>query len=386
MKTFDESLRRLGAGGIAVLSLAILPSGCSWFGKSGEKPAKLTSIASPMQVQVAWRLRVGDGRGSYFQPAVLANAVFAAASNGTVVRIDPATGSEVWKAKMPTRLGAGVGSDGFLVAVVGERGQLYVLTAEGKKSWEGRVPSDVVTPPLVGQGLVIVRSTDQSVSAFEAETGKRRWVYKRQTPPLTLRGPTEMLFSAESVIVGFPGGRVVCIALSNGAARWDSLVSEPKGATEVERLADVLGELALAEDKVCAASYQGRIACFDAAKGDEQWAREMAAGAGVAIGEGRVFGVEQGSTVRAYALSNGASLWSNKSLANRSLSSPGTLGRWLVLGDYQGYVHWLDRADGHLAGRVELDGSPVVAEPRATANGILVQTQRGSLALLVPQG
>jgi len=248
------------------------------------------------------------------------------------------------------------------------------------------VPSDVVTPPLVGQGLVIVRSTDQSVSAFESETGKRRWAYKRQTPPLTLRGPTEMMFSAESVIVGFPGGRIVSIALSNGAARWDSLVSEPKGATEVERLADVLGELAAVEDKVCAASYQGRIACFDVAKGDEQWAREMAAGAGVTIDEGRVFGIDQGSTLRAYALSNGANLWSNKTLANRSLSSPGTLGKWLVVGDYQGYVHWIDREDGHLAGRVELDGSPIVAEPRATADGILVQTQRGALALLVPQG
>lgn len=384
--------RRPRAGGAALAACLLsgaflaLAAGCSSDTKPEDLPAKLASLSSPIPVQVAWKLRVGDGRAGYLQPAVLANAVYAAATNGTVMRIDPASGKEVWKTRLPVHIGAGVGSDGFAVAVVGERGQLVVLTAEGRKSWEARVPSDAVTAPLVGQGLVIVRSTDQSVSAFEVETGRRRWVYKRQTPPLTLRGPTELAFSGESVIAGFPGGRLVSIALSNGAARWDSLVSEPKGATEVERLSDVLGELGITPDRVCAASYQGRIACFEAAKGDEQWAHEMAAGAGAIVDEGRVFGIDQASTVRAFAISGGAVLWTNKTLANRALSSPATLGRWLVVGDYRGFVHWLDREDGHEVGRVELDGSPVVAEPRPVAGGVVVQTQRGSVALLVPQG
>jgi len=148
----------------------------------------------------------------------------------------------------------------------------------------------------------------------------------------------------------------------------------------------VLGSIGLLDDRVCAASYQGRVACFDASNGEQQWAREMPAGAGVAIDGDQLFGVDDASTVRAFALSNGAGAWSNKLLAHRSLSSPASVGRWLVVGDYRGYVHWLDRRDGQLVGRVELDSGPIVAEPRPVPGGVLVQTQRGSLALLAPQG
>jgi outer membrane protein assembly factor BamB len=231
-----------------------------------------------------------------------------------------------------------------------------------------------------------VRSTDQGVTAFDAETGHKKWTFKRQTPPLALRAPTELTFSGDNVIAGFPGGRLVAIALSNGASRWDSAVSEPKGATEVERLADVIGSIGLQGNQVCAASYQGRIACFDATTGDQQWAREMPAGAGVAIDGEQLLGVDSASTVHAFSLSSGAARWSCKVLAHRSLSSPGGLERWVAVGDYQGYVHFLSIGDGQVVGRVELDGSPIVAQPRDLGGGIVVQTQRGALALLMPQG
>jgi len=348
-------------------------------------PARLETIHSPLEIRTAWLLHIGDGRGAYFRPAVLANAVYAASSSGNVVRVDPASGKEIWRTRLRGKLGAGVGSDGFLVAVAGQRGEIYVLTADGKLSWESRVPSDVIAAPLVGHGLVIVRSTDQSVSAFEAETGRRRWIYKRVTPPLTLRGASELAFSGENVLAGFPGGRLVAIALSNGAARWDSLVSEPKGATEVERLADVLGPLGMLGDEVCAASYQGRVGCFDASDGQEQWARDVVAGAGVTAEGKQVFAVDSTSTLFAFASSNGGDLWSSKALAYRSLSSPGTVAGWVVVGDYKGYVHWLDRNSGQLVGRARVDSGPIVTEPRPMMGGMLVQTQRGSLSLLMPR-
>jgi outer membrane protein assembly factor BamB len=364
---------------------AALLAACSSSSKS-ERPADLKPIKSPLSIRVAWDVRVGDGRHTFLEPAVVENAIYAAAAEGDLVRIDPADGRQAWHAKAPSRLGAGVGTDGFVVAVAGQRGEVYAYSAEGKLLWETRVPSDVVTPPLVGRGLVIVRSTDQGVTAFDAENGHRKWIFKRQTPPLALRAPSEMAFSGENLIAGFPGGRLVAIALSNGASRWDSPVSEPKGATEVERLADVLGSLALTGNQVCAASYQGRIACFDTASGEQQWAREMRAGAGVAIDGEEVVGVDEASTVQAFARSGGAARWTCKLLAHRSLSSPGTRDRWLAVGDYRGYVHFLNASDGQLVGRVEIDSSPIVAQPRAVGGGILVQTQRGHLALLMPQG
>lgn len=359
--------------------------GCSSSSKT-EQPARLTEIKSPLAIRVAWKVRVGDGRRSFLEPAVLQNAIYAAATDGDLIRLDPGDGKEVWHVQAPARLGAGVGSDGFVIAVAGQRGEVFAYSAEGKLLWQTRVPSDVVTPPLVGHGLVIVRSTDQGVTALDAANGHKKWLFKRQTPPLALRAPSEMAFSGDNVVVGFPGGRLVAIALSNGASRWDSPVSEPKGATEVERLADVLGSIGLEDNQVCAASYQGRVACFDATNGEQQWAREMPAGAGVAIDGEELLGIDSASTVQAFARSSGTARWSSKLLAHRGLSSPVAQARWVAVGDREGYVHFLNASDGQLAGRVDLDGSPIVAQPRQVGGGVLVQTQRGHLALLMPQG
>jgi len=381
MRNTRWTMRPIGFA--VVLSLAIV--GCS----SGSKPvppAPLVDIKSPLSIQVVWRVKVGDARRTFLQPAVEQNAIYAADSEGDLVRIDPASGKEVWRVRTPAPLGAGVGSDGFVVAVAGQRGEVFAYSAEGKLAWQALVPSDVVTPPLVGHGLVVVRSTDQGVSAFDADSGRRKWIFKRQTPPLALRAPTELAFAGDSVIAGFPGGRLVAIALTNGASRWDSAVSEPKGATEVERLADVLGPIGLRDNQVCAASYQGRIACFDLANGDQQWAREMPAGAGVVIGGEQLLGVDSASTVEAFARSSGSVQWTSKLLAHRGVSSPGFRDRWVAVGDQYGYVHFLAASDGKLVGRVALDGSPIVAPPENITGGIVVQTQRGSLALLMPQG
>jgi outer membrane protein assembly factor BamB len=368
-----------------IASAAALLAACSSSSKQ-ERPADLTPIKAPLSIQVAWRVKVGDSRRTFMQPALVQNAIYAASAEGDLIRLDPNDGKQVWHVQTPVRLGAGVGTDGFVVAVAGQRGEVLAYSAEGKLLWQTRVPSDVVTPPLVGHGLVIVRSTDQGVTALDAENGHKKWVFKRQTPPLALRAPSEMVFSGESLIAGFPGGRLVAIALSNGASRWDSPVSEPKGATEVERLADVLGSIGLKDNQVCAASYQGRIACFDATSGEQQWAREMPAGAGVAIDGEELVGVDSAATVQAFARSSGAARWTCKLLAHRSLSSPGTRDRWVAVGDYRGYVHFLNMSDGQLVGRVEVDSSPIVAQPQALGNGIVVQTQRGRLALLIPQG
>jgi outer membrane protein assembly factor BamB len=390
-----ESCRR-DAGLAARAPLGALHAAC-WVALAGctvaacssssktEKPAALTEIKSPLPIRVAWRVRVGDGRRGFLEPAVLQNAIYAASTDGDLVRLDPADGKEVWRVKAPVALGAGVGSDGFVVAVAGQRGEVFSYSADGKLSWQTQVPSDVITPPLVGHGLVVVRSTDQGVTAFDAENGRKKWVFKRQTPPLALRAPADMTFSGDNVIVGFPGGRLVAIALTNGASRWDSAVSEPKGATEVERLADVLGTIGLEDSQVCAASYQGRVACFDAASGEQQWAREMPAGAGVAMDGEELLGVDAASTVQAFARSSGAARWSCKLLAYRGLSSPGAQERWVAVGDHQGYVHFLNASDGQLVGRIEVDGSPIVAQPRQIGGGVLIQTQRGHVALLMPQ-
>lgn len=359
----------------------MLVAGCGSSRGAASKPAPLANFKPTLEVRTVWRVNVGGSRGAPLQPAVLENAIYAAAADGTLVRVAPASGKVDWRIDTGARLTAGVGSDGFVVAVGTARGELLTFGADGKPGWRAQLSSDVQTAPLVGRGLVIVRSNDQRVTAFEIDSGKRRWTFSRTPPLLTVRATSDLAFAGDNVLVGLPGGRLVALALSNGAARWEAVVAEPRGATEVERLSDVIGAVAVSGRDACAAAFQGRIACVDAGNGNPRWARDLAAGAGVAADDRQVYGVDAASTVVAHALDGGASVWRNTQLANRQLTTPLALRAAVVVGDYDGYVHFLRPDSGEFAARVSLSGA-ITAAPRAWGNGAIVQTQGGTLAFL----
>ena len=355
----------------------------TWLGGTPSKAslaAPLTELKPTLTTSVAWRATVGSARGAYLQPAVLENAIFAAAADGTVVRLSPA-GEVVWRADAKSKISGGVGSDGFTVAVGTPRGEVITFGADGKPLWRAQILGEVQSPPLVGRGLVVVRGSDFRVTAFDAETGRRRWTYQRATTPLTLRGASEMAFAGDLLVAGFPGGRLVALASTNGAVRWDVVVSEPRGATEVERLADVMGQPLVAAGDVCAASYQGRLACFEAANGALRWARELSAMTGPGGDAQRVFVVDAKSHLHGFSRTAGASAWLQKGLEKRDLSAPLSLPRAVVTGDFQGYVHFLSPEDGAFVARVNL-GSAISATPRAFGGGAVVQTQDGVVALI----
>jgi len=372
---------RLGTQAVCLLLLAACSSS-----SERTKPAALAVISNPLEVRRVWEIELGDSKGTFLRPCVLEHAVFAASRGGTLVRVDPASGKELWRVQVDGGIAAGVGSDGLTVAVVGPRGNVLAYDAEGKLLWQVQASCTVIAPPLVGQELVLVRSTDQRITAYETATGKRRWVFQKQQPPLALRVEADLALSGDSVLVGFPGGRLGSIALANGAGRWEAAVSEPKGATEVERLADVVGVPALSEGDVCAASYQGRIGCFEARNGDLHWAREFSARAGVAVSDEAVYGVDTSSHVNGFKRASGATLWQSGALANRDLSAPVVLGKLLAVGDYEGRIYFLRADDGKLVGRFDAAAGPVISTPQAWNGAGLFQTERGHLILLSTAG
>jgi outer membrane protein assembly factor BamB len=350
------------------------------------KPTALTPIEAPLEIRSLWQVELGGSEGSYLRPCVLENAIYAASRSGNLVRVDPVSGKEAWRIEVKGGIAGGVGSDGLSVAVAGPRGNVAVYDADGKPLWDAQVSSNVITPPLVGHGVVLVRSTDNRVTAFEVASGKRRWVFQKQQPALSLHGEAEMVFAGENVLVGFPSGRLGAIALSNGAGRWEAGVSEPKGATEVERLADVIGVPGIIDDDVCAASYQGRIGCFDARNGDLHWAREFSAGTGVAVAASALYGVDASSHVNAFQRSSGAGLWQNSALAYRQLSGPVAVGAWVAVGDFEGKIHFLRAEDGKLVGRFDAGSSAVISTPQTWNGAALFQTARGRLLMLAVPG
>ena len=388
MKVPRPLLALLAAAGLSACSSIPNIDPMDWFSSksTGPKPAELPVLTNAQGVRVLWSSSIGAAEAFVFSPALIGDSVYAASRAGTVARLEAASGQARWRISLGKRISSGVGSDGTLVVVASDDGEVIALDArDGVVKWRTRVSSEVLAAPKLGEGLVLVRSADSRVFAFGAEDGKRRWVYQRAAASLTVRSPVGLTIHMGSAYAGFSGGKLAAIALANGAARWDATVALPKGATELERIADIVGDPSAQGREVCTAAYQGRVACYDVQNGNQLWAREMSTLTGVSFDARYAFVSDDKGAVHALDRSNGRSVWKQDRLAYRQLSLPLPLGTEVALGDMQGYIHFLARESGAFLARFATDGSPVRAAPVRLPDGVLVQTQGGGLYALILQ-
>ncbi|MDR2625145.1 MAG: outer membrane protein assembly factor BamB [Zoogloeaceae bacterium] len=366
--------------GLAAAGVALL-SGCSWLNpfasSSPNKMAALPSLKATVEARIDWSYSIGKAGNFVFHPAASGEAVFVAAQDGSLARLE--NGVEKWRVKTGKPLSAGVGSDGERVAVGTRTGEVLVFSAQdGAFLWQARASSEIFAPPLVEGDLVFVKSGDHRLAAFE-ETGKQKWTYQRPSPSLSLRDASPMQAMENLVLTGFPGGKLVAISQENGAPLWEGTVALPRGATELERVADVSAPPAVLGATVCAVAFQGRVTCFDFAQGGNiLWTRDnLSSYAGLALDGRGVYVTDDMSALHALDLASGGSRWKMEKLLRRKLTAPLALGAYLVLGDAEGYLHIIDKTDGALAGRLKVDG-PITAAPQPLPGGkFLIQTQSG---------
>ncbi|PXW26250.1 outer membrane protein assembly factor BamB [Paraburkholderia caballeronis] len=371
---------------VACAMAVLAMTACSSTKDERRVPVPLVDFKPVLDVQQVWKSSVGKAGRYLFSPVAVGDAVFAAGQNGSVAKIDAQTGKDIWRTKLKDDLSAGVGSDGNLTAVGGLKGDVYVLGPDGKLSWHASAPGEIISPPLVGNGFVVVRTIDGQIVAFNAQTGEQKWVYRNRAVPLNLRVSAGMTFAGDAaVLAGFPGGSFAAINLQTGDAFWEAPVSYPKGVTEVERINDVSGPPTLIGAITCAVTFQGQVACFDANAGRVIWQKAFSSTSGIAQDERLVVGGDDWSVIKAFDVSSGAQLWTTDKLKNRSVSVPAILGHAAVFGDYKGFVHFLSLDDGSFVSRVKTDGSPITAAPVLSGSTLVVQTSDGDLYGLRPR-
>jgi outer membrane protein assembly factor BamB len=373
------------AGAIVVLSACSTLSSLNPFSGKGaprNPPAELTEFKQSMPVRAAWSVSVGSAADVDFSPAVLDGNVYAASADGTIVRIEGLSGNVAWRVNAGAKLTGGVGVGGNIVVVAAEKGVLLAYDLDGKQRWKTQAPSEVLSAPAVAGGVVIAHSVDNRITAFDADSGNKRWTVQRTAPALTLRSAPGIAVSGLTAYAALPGGRLLAVAANNGGPRWETLVGEPRGATELERIADVSGTPLVLGRDVCAVAFQGRIACFDAATGAARWAKDFSSNVGLAGDERFVFAADDQGAVSAFARETGASVWRSTKLANRRLSTPLSFGRAVAVGDYQGYIHFLSREDGTMLARIATDGSQVIGTPQVVRSYAVFQTQAGTVVAL----
>jgi outer membrane protein assembly factor BamB len=379
-----DSRRKIARALVAGACLVAL-GGCSLFSKENKHPpAELKPVSATLSVRQAWKADVGKSGPYALQPAAAGSNVYVSANNGNIMALDGATGRTLWKAKTDVDITTGPGSDGSVTAVAGEKGAVYAFDTSGKQIWKKQVNGEVLSAPLVGNGLVVVRTTDTRVLALDAQTGERRWIYQRSQTPLNLRAAMGMVFAGDGIVMGFPGGKLGVLTPGNGVLRWESAVSYPKGVSEIERLNDVTGQPMVSGRQVCATTFQGRIACLELASGQPQWGKDFSSPTGLAQDDNAIYASDEQSMVFAFDRQNGNERWKNNELRYRRLGAPLVLGRSVVMGDFEGYVHFLSRDDGTEVARMKTDGSAISAAPVVAGQTLVVQTRDGDVYGYVP--
>jgi outer membrane protein assembly factor BamB len=369
----------------AIVVAVMLITGCSSLNPFSKKaprndPAPLTSFKTSMSVQKVWSNRIGKSDNYFFNPAVVADKLYAASADGTVACMNVSTGKMLWRINAAKALTAGVGSDGKTVVVVATDGLVLAFDAiTGKNRWKAQASSDVLSTPAVGGGVVVLRSLDNRILALDAQSGTRRWFVQRPAPTLALRAAPGILIDDDFAYVALPAGRLIALALTNGGTRWDAAVVEPRGATELERVVDLSGTPVISGRDICVTAYQGRVVCADLGNGALRWARELSAEAGVGVDDRFVYAADDRGNVNAFARTSGASQWRNTALALRHLSAPTAFGRAVAVGDYDGYIHFLSREDGAMLARLSTDGSSIKAAPIVVGSRLIVQTDDGQV-------
>jgi len=361
---------------VLILACAVLlAAGCSKDKKDNiEPPAELVDFTPTASVDQVWSRGLGNGEeklGTRQRPVLADGRLYAADVEGRVYAVDAASGKQLWDAKTELRLSGGPGYGEGTLVVGSLDGDVVALNPDsGTERWRAKVSSEVVATPAVGSGVVVVRSNDGRMYGFNATDGERKWVYDRGLPSLTLRGNGSPLIAGGGVFAGYDNGQVVALRLEDGVQQWEQTVAVGEGRTEIDRMVDIDGDIVVDGSEAFAAAYNGQVLAIALEGGRPMWNRELSAYGGLALAGDKLLVADSEGTVWALDRASGSAMWKNDTLAHRWLTTPAIQGDYAVVGDLEGYLHWLSLADGTAAARERLGRDPIRATPQV-ADGVL---------------
>ncbi len=386
-----------------VLSLAVAMSGCAtikgWFNNAKKEniqpPTPLTAFTPTLNVQKLWDAHPTSGAnesGARMAPAYADGKLFVAGVDGDVAALDAGSGHTLWSKRFGQRRGfilhhgqnsmrwaGGPAVEGNLLVVGGLEGEVHALDAgSGAERWHAQVSSEVIAAPAIADGVVVVRTDDGRLFGLNASDGTRRWVYDRSSvPALSLRGNAAPRIADGVVYAGEDNGKLVALRLTDGNVMWEQTLAPGEGRTELARLQDLDGGVAVADGVVYAAGYQGMTAALIADTGRPLWTHPLSSYTGVALASTQIVVVDADSDVWALDLRTGASNWQQAGLKYRWLGEASTIGDAVVVGDMEGWVHWLAASDGKFVARMRFSKHPIQAAPLVVGDTVFVEDVDG---------
>lgn len=368
---------------VAVLAL----SGCTVFGgrKEPDAPTELSDFEARLFFDRVWTRALGRGERllrSGMSPVHAAGVIYAASPDGRLLAIELETGQERWSLRGGPRFSSTPGVGDGLLAIGTLDGEVVAYElSDGRERWRASVSSEVIAAPAIDDGIVVVRVHDGRVFAFAAADGSRRWIYDRGVPLLSLRGNGAPQLRAGLVFIGSDDGKLLALRASDGTLLWDYTLAAREGRTEIERLGDVDGALAIVGADLYAVAYRGQAAAVTADGGRTLWVRELSSPSGMAVGGRMLFVSDEEGVVHALERRTGAPIWRQEALRFRGTSRPAGGEDFIVVGDFEGYVHALATDDGRIIGRFRAGRGAIRGTPLVVGDRVIVQDVRGRLSV-----
>ncbi|MCY3565561.1 MAG: outer membrane protein assembly factor BamB [Gammaproteobacteria bacterium] len=384
------------------IALLILPffTGCgivnlnptTWFAdEEMNPPVELQNIDEEVELRRIWSASIGNGQGSdYFEltPAIDGERIFAASEDGNIYGLELDSGDVIWRTRLDDEtVTGGVGAGRGLVLVGTANAEVIAFNQfTGEELWRGAVTSEVLSPPQTNGDVVVAQTVDGKLIALDAGDGARRWIYETTLPALTLRGTNRPVITPQGfVIAGFSNGTLVSVAADDGIWRWEERIAIPEGRYDIERVIDADGDLQLDGNRVLASSYQGNVMAFDIATGRIVWGMEASSYHGLDQGFGNIYYSSEASHVVAVRDNSNDIVWTNEDLEHRALTGPKTVGNYIVVADFEGWLHVISQIDGRIVGRMRVDNDGVRANILADGSRLYVYGNSGTLMALAIQ-
>ncbi len=386
-------LRKLLVPGL--ISLTLL-SGCSLFNSEEDvvKMSPLPKVENQFDPTQVWSTSVGNGIGDFYSnlhPAWADGNVYAADRQGIVKALNASDGKEVWKVDLsenqgffsrniPAQLSGGLAVSGGHVFVGSEKAKIFALsTIDGSISWQTTVAGEALSRPVVSDGLVLVHTSNGMLQALDEQSGVVKWTANLDMPSLSLRGESAPTVAFGAAIVGGDNGRVSAVLLQQGQMIWQQRISQATGPTEIDRLSDVDTTPVVANGVAYALAYNGNLTALDLRSGQVMWKRELGSVSNFIVDGSRIYMVDQNDRVLALNTEGGVTLWTQSDLLHRNLTSPALFNGYLVVGDSEGYMHWINADDGRFVAQQKVDSSGFQTDPVVASDRLLIQAKDGTL-------
>ncbi|WP_312690661.1 outer membrane protein assembly factor BamB [Kosakonia sp.] len=385
-------LRKLLLPGL--LSVTLL-SGCSLF--SGEedvvKMSPLPVVENQFTPSTAWSTSVGNGIGDFYSnlhPAFADGVVYAADRHGVVKAVHAEDGREVWSVNLAEKdgwfttrsaqLSGGVTVSGGHVYVGSEKARVYALnTSDGSVAWQSKVAGEALSRPVISDGLVLIHTSNGQLQALNEGDGAVKWTVNLDMPALSLRGESAPTAAFGAAIVGGDNGRVSAVLMQQGQMIWQQRISQANGPTEIDRLSDVDTTPVVVNGVVYALAYNGNMTALDLRSGQIMWKRELGSVSDFIVDGNRIYLIDQNDRVLALTTDGGVTLWTQSDLLHRNLTAPALYNGYIVTGDSEGYVHWINVEDGRFVAQQKVDSSGFLTEPVVADGKLLIQAKDGTL-------